>query len=285
MSVSQPLFHFAPEDLQRSPGTDCDTLYPPPTSFCSLLLSQAALLLQPLCSSISCIIQSSNHVRRDRQTLSATSLHVCVSSWRGGRRGGGGRGVSVLQAFPCCSNRLHASCQPLLHCSSSLSALSEPDTLTCLFPPLFAPFLSPSLCILSRAALPLLIITLPLLRQCSLLEGDTGLLLTHWFCMTVTKVRPLLIKEQLAFGSGWMILEAFHMFSWVKVTFCALVKFLHQARLSGCCCTSPVSYCLDVIRKRCAEKFACKLTINLEQQFVGMRTENCYMIKKKTSVL
>ena len=83
------------------------------------------------------------------------------------------------------TNRTPAASHYFTAAAISPSVLSEPDTLTCL-----SLLLSPSLHI-QQSCPPLLLITLPLLRRCSLLEGDTGLLLTHWFCMTVTKVRTM----------------------------------------------------------------------------------------------
>lgn len=73
-----------------------------------------------------------------------------------------------------------------------LCLLTQPDTLTCLSPPPSShPHLSLSLSLhIQQSCPPLLLITLstPAVVR-SLLEGDTVLLLTHCFCMTVTKVR------------------------------------------------------------------------------------------------
>ena len=69
------------------------------------------------------------------------------------------------------TNRTPSASHYFTAAAITLAVLSEPDTLTCLSPPLFSlsPFLSVH--IQQSCPPPLLLITLPLLRHCSLLEG------------------------------------------------------------------------------------------------------------------
>ncbi|CAB1423294.1 unnamed protein product [Pleuronectes platessa] len=102
--------------------------------------SAASLLINTLNSPIT------NHIARDRSGQRAGQTdRACIITGEGG-----GRSVSLQELFPV----VVTDYEPLLHCSSN-----HPLGIT-------------ELC-------PLLFITLPLLRHCSLLEGDTGLLLTH----------------------------------------------------------------------------------------------------------
>ena len=150
------------------------------------------------------------------------------------------------------TNRTPAASHYFTAAAISPSVLSEPDTLTCL-----SLLLSPSLHI-QQSCPPLLLITLPLLRRCSLLEGDTGLLLTHWFCMTVTKVRTMwtwttLIMSpcNLGFGvrldcDGYLrcnshrvcvcVCVCLSVCGGVKMSFWLVLELPGCARLSGCCC-------------------------------------------------
>lgn len=195
---------YTPDDVQLAPCPSSRLRHSvqlppslPPSLFLqsSPLLSQAALLPPPPppaalpaclpdCSSISCISPSLIILRETESERVGQPDFVCIISGRvfacvqlgkeGGREEAGVYPSEEL--FPVVvTNRTPTASHYFTAAAISPSVLSEPDTLTCLSPPPFSPL---SLHIQQRCP-PLLLITLPLLQRCSLLEGDTGLLLTH----------------------------------------------------------------------------------------------------------
>lgn len=134
---------------------------PPSSSFCSPLLSRTALLLPPhppaappdhssiICISLSLIILQETDSWRvghpDFVRITSVRVIVCVQAGEGGRREGG---VYPSTEPVVVTNRAPAASHYFTAAALSPAALSEPDTLTCLSPPLS------SLCIFSRAARP-----------------------------------------------------------------------------------------------------------------------------------